>query len=232
MRKERGQRRGGAVTSIAFACLTAATLAACSDASPVQPAYDDAAIAYFGTIAFGTEDSGIGPLRRWSEDIDLSIEGAPTAAHIATVEAVVADLNELIGTIDIRIVDADAAGTPDVRVLVVTWDSLAVLEPVLANDNAAVFRYWWNADQEIYTARAIISYDVGPDALQMHWIREEVTQLFGLGHDTWDYEESIFYAGYSETTAYAPIDRSVIRMLYDPRLRPGMTREQALGALD
>jgi hypothetical protein len=90
---------------------------------------------------------------------------------------------------------------------------------------------WWNGNDEIYQARAIVSNDVGSLALQRHWIREELTQLFGMGQDSWDYEESIFYAGYSETTEYAPIDRSVIRMLYDRRLVSGMPRGQALQIL-
>jgi hypothetical protein len=64
-----------------------------------------------------------------------------------------------------------------------------------------------------------------------HLIREELTQGLGLLNDSWDREDSIFYQGWTDITRYAPIDRSVIAMLYRPELTPGMSIEQALAVL-
>jgi hypothetical protein len=50
---------------------------------------------------------------------------------------------------------------------------------------------------------------------QRHLLREELTQSLGLINDTYDYPESIFYQGWTETTEYAPIDRELIQMLYN-----------------
>jgi hypothetical protein len=51
-------------------------------------------------------------------------------------------------------------------------------------------------------------------------------------NDSWRYQESIFYQGWTGTTEYSQIDRTIIGLLYDPRLRSGMTQDQVKDALD
>jgi hypothetical protein len=48
-----------------------------------------------------------------------------------------------------------------------------------------------------------------------HLLREELTQSLGLFNDTYDYPNSIFYQGWTETNEYAPIDIELISMLYN-----------------
>ena len=50
---------------------------------------------------------------------------------------------------------------------------------------------------------------------QKHILREELTQSLGLCNDSWKYEESIFYQGYSTVTEYSELDKKVIQMLYN-----------------
>jgi hypothetical protein len=50
---------------------------------------------------------------------------------------------------------------------------------------------------------------------QKHLLREELTQSLGLCNDSYDYPESIFYQGWTETTEYADIDKELIQMLYN-----------------
>jgi hypothetical protein len=50
---------------------------------------------------------------------------------------------------------------------------------------------------------------------QKHLLREELTQSLGLCNDSYDYPESIFYQGWTETTEYAEIDKELIQMLYN-----------------
>ena len=45
-------------------------------------------------------------------------------------------------------------------------------------------------------------------------------------NDSWTYEESIFYQGWSGTTEYAQIDKVLIEMLYREEISPGMTGRQ------
>lgn len=62
-------------------------------------------------------------------------------------------------------------------------------------------------------------------------IREELTQSLGLFQDSWRYPDSIFYQGWSDITAYSDLDRTTIGLLYDSRLDPWMTPNEALEAI-
>jgi hypothetical protein len=48
-----------------------------------------------------------------------------------------------------------------------------------------------------------------------HILREELTQSLGLPNDSYDYPESIFYQGWTETTEYTELDKELIQMLYN-----------------
>ena len=61
---------------------------------------------------------------------------------------------------------------------------------------------------------------------RQHVIREEITQIVGLPRDSWTYPESIFHEGESKTTEFTELGKAVIRLLYDPRIEPGMTVEE------
>jgi hypothetical protein len=50
---------------------------------------------------------------------------------------------------------------------------------------------------------------------QKHLIREELTQSLGLVNDSWKYENSIFYQGWTTTNSYSEIDIKLIDLLYN-----------------
>ena len=56
---------------------------------------------------------------------------------------------------------------------------------------------------------------------------EELTQILGLPNDSDSVKPSIFndQSRYSELTDH---DRRMLKMLYDPRITPGMPRKEAL----
>lgn len=60
-----------------------------------------------------------------------------------------------------------------------------------------------------------------------HCILEEIAQAAGLANDACHYRPSLFCEG-ELVTAMTPADRVLLRTLYDPRLRPGMTRAEAM----
>jgi hypothetical protein len=45
-----------------------------------------------------------------------------------------------------------------------------------------------------------------------HIVREELTQSLGLLNDTWDYEDSIFYQGWTRTQKYSDLDIEIIKL--------------------
>jgi len=47
-----------------------------------------------------------------------------------------------------------------------------------------------------------------------------------LMQDSNRYPDSMFYQPWSHPTQYSPIDKALIRMLYDDRVKAGMSREK------
>lgn len=64
-----------------------------------------------------------------------------------------------------------------------------------------------------------------------HVLREEFTQALGLARDSNLYPASIFYRAWTTTTAYAPIDRDLIRLLYHPDVATGLSETQVRSLL-
>ena len=72
---------------------------------------------------------------------------------------------------------------------------------------------------QIYNNEGLMYVDVtrasNDENAQKHLLREELTQSLGLCNDSYKYDNSIFYQGWTTTTEYAPIDRELIDMLYN-----------------
>jgi len=68
--------------------------------------YTQEEINYFTEIALGAEFGDTVPvIKKWKDNIRIKINGTPTAADIQTINSIVSDLNELIGEINVKIVD-------------------------------------------------------------------------------------------------------------------------------
>ena len=89
-----------------------------------------------------------------------------------------------------------------------------------------MYHVYWNKHSEIVKGHIFIkTKDISPQE-QRHVLREELTQVLGLGKDSDLYEDSIFRLSYSTVTEYAPIDRDLIRLLYHPLMPPGLTSDK------
>ena len=78
-------------------------------------------------------------------------------------------------------------------------------------------------------ALVVVDRDLNDDTLR-HCLLEELTQAFGVVNDSTLMGDSIFNDRGPLMTAPTEIDRLVVRVLYDPRLTPGMARAEALVA--
>ena len=66
-----------------------------------------------------------------------------------------------------------------------------------------------------------------PDLLRLSCIHEEMAQGMGLSNDSPEARPSVFNDD-EEFALLTPHDEALLRILYDPRLRPGMTAEEAM----
>lgn len=182
------------------------------------------AIAYFEDVAFGPEFGG-GPreIRKWTHDVRIVVHGDPTDEDLVTLYDVIADLNAIIGIIVIDIVAVD--GNFDLHFA--RESEFAGIEPNYVPVNMGFFWVWWDGGGNITDARVLVSTTGLTQAERNHIIREEVTQSLGLMSDSFTYEDSMFYQGWTETQEYSVFDEMLIEMLYLPEIAPQMTIEEA-----
>lgn len=189
------------------------------------------AIAYFTEVALNTEYGGgeqSGVVRKWEEPVRVFVYGAPAATDIEEVKGVIDELSALTPTLEIKQVDSRAEAN-----VVIYYGSRATIPAVLPGyvaGNDGFVWLWWSATGRLTRADIAIATEATPLA-RRHLLREELTQSLGLPADSSNYPASIFYEPWSVTTRYAAIDKEVIRILYHPRVEPGMTAEDvaALG---
>lgn len=181
---------------------------------------------YFAEIAFGGEYSGTPFVHKWRDDVEVRLAGTPTPEDRAEVERVAAELTVLTG-LRVQVTEQHAA---PMSVYFVSRDSMELVLPQYTSGNDGYVYVSWKAGGVIQRGTVVI--DRGIDLrFRRHLVREELTQGFGLLQDSLRYEDSIFQQRYTDVTEYAPIDRAVIRMLYEPDVHPGMRREEALAVL-
>ncbi len=103
--------------------------------------------------------------------------------------------------------------------------NFAEIEPNYQPGNLGFFWLTWNNAGWIRHANILVDSTV-PQKLRNHLLREELTQSLGLMNDSPRFRHSIFFGGQSNDTAYLPIDRQLIAMLYRPDIQPNMTASE------
>jgi hypothetical protein len=197
-------------------------------AIPSNTMYSDEDLEYFFEIAFGAEYGSTTPiLHKWASDIRIKINGLPTIDDTNTLNQVINELNSLMGGISLSIV----SDNPNTEIYFTTMDQFPSIEPNYVPGNWGFIWTWWDSSDNINKARILISIDKPNQQERSHLIREELTQCIGLMKDSSRYQESIFYEGWTDTVSYAPIDSTIISLLYDSRLKSGMTQDQVKSAL-
>ncbi|MGK7889197.1 MAG: DUF2927 domain-containing protein [Leptolyngbyaceae cyanobacterium] len=209
-----------------------------SSHAPSSPAsYTESEIDYFTEIALGSEFGNASErVRKWEDDIRIRVHGTPTAADQQVLAGIVTELDTLLNQdggdgISIDIVDGQAANQANVDIYFVHHNEFARYEPNYQPGNMGFAYVNWRRDR-IYRARILITTVGVTQAERSHLIREELTQSLGLLRDSYLYDDSIFYQGWTSTNAFSPIDRSVIQMLYSRTVTPGMNRHEVTTVLE
>lgn len=181
------------------------------------------ALDYFTEVAFGSEfGDGAREIRKWAVDPKISVHGNPNRADLATLNKVVTELNEIIGSINIEVVEV--GGNVDLHFA--PERQFAAIEPSVVPGSSGFFWMWWEGGGTITNGRVLVSTDVH-QPLRNHIIREEVTQMLGLMNDSFSYSDSIFYERPSMVQSYSVLDEHLIEMLYRPEITVGMNVDQA-----
>ena len=185
---------------------------------------------YFTEIALGAEFGDEVPvIKKWTNDIRIKVIGEPTEADLQTITDIIDDLNELISGITIKLVDKKE----NLTITFSPESDFTQVDPNYVPTNYGFFWALWHDDNYvIYEARILISTTELTQKERSHLIREELTQSLGLMNDSNKYNDSIFYQAWTTVTEFSEIDRTVIKLLYLKKIKPGMSKEQVLNVLN
>jgi len=182
-------------------------------------------------IVFGSEfvgeDSDI--VRKWTAPVRIAIYAKEPERYRALVEPVLQQLHGLTG-LDIRLVDRSEANQNAYILILGREQFYAYAESHLSpGKNPRTNTYLdcfgvFAADRGgvINELTAVIP-DLASDATKRSCVIEEVTQALGLPNDSFTVKPSIF----NDDDEYQDLtwqDQLFLRVLYDERVRPGMTR--------
>lgn len=209
----------------AAALIALATGALCDAAAETRGAWPapEVLARQFERIAFSSEFGGeyrAGRLIRWDGPIRVRLAGSFPERFRAEVERQLAELRQLSG-LAIEIAGASADGPP----APMTIEFSASRGGTAFDPDAPCRTLIWETG---YVIRRVQIYITPfPDEVRRHCIAEELTQALGLADDSRIVRDSIFNDA-SARQRIAPWDALMVRILYDPRLKPGMTRAEAM----
>ncbi len=204
-------------------------------------------IAFFNEYGSTTVQAGVsGNLRRWAKPIRVRVIFGPSVPPSqaeqdrADVAQYVARLSRITGH-PVSLVDGganfivffvsedDRAETIDrfaPRLPGVTRTNLTPIRNLQDDVYCAVAAYASGLNASTYTAAVAVIRSENPDLLRLSCIHEELAQGMGLANDSPNARPSIFNDD-DEFALLTTHDEYLLNMLYDERLRPGLTLPQA-----
>ena len=190
-----------------------------SAGSPLR--VDRETLSYFNEVALHEEGSSAPDrLRKWQTNPRIRVNLNPTAADRQFLTALIAEINSIQGAI----VLSEVQSGENVDLYFVSTNQFTDCDPHAENGYAAYFVRYDNTHVPyvIDGANVMIASDIAQDARQAA-MRQDITQMLGLPNDSDRYPDSAFREDWPLPSEYSAIDRDILRLLYDPHLKAGMS---------
>lgn len=240
---------------VAVGLLVAAPSAAQQQRDTGPPTVDRM-VQYFEAIVFGSEYSGVPPSRvvkKWTGPVRVGVRAyeekryeengkelrtlSPIKVKKPFLNFIQKHLNNLTQATGIKTEDAKVTGQPPnftinfVPRAYMADRRLVDADPALMRRMAAeggCFFVLWADDRTGSISRAVIVVNAERLLIRInHCLLEEMTQSLGLPNDSNEINPSIF-SDASRRTELTRTDLIILKALYDPRLTPGMPKDEAM----
>ncbi len=187
-------------------------------------------LVYFKEVALGSEYSHqkSPPLiQKWKENPRMYVTGEASSSLTRILREIVEELNQLVKPLQIEWASSRQEAN-FVIFLGSAQEYVQKYEPACRPwiRNLALFYVRSNAQYEIYEGSMYLDTQrLKAMDTRKHLLREELTQALGLMKDSPRYRDSIFYSKFTRTQSFSEMDRKLIRLLYNPKVRPGMNAQ-------
>lgn len=189
--------------------------------------YSQQEVDYFTEIALGSEYGGSPLVTKWKTDVRIKVGGNPTEKDLETLRKVADELDALTSTLTLDIVKE----SENINIYFVPQGDFQEYIPGAVKGNWAYFRYHTQGQGEIGSATITIGTFGSDQTNRDHHIREELTQALGMGNDSVNYKDSIFYENYSLVSEFTRLDEKVVEILYREDIDVGMNKEEIMKTL-
>lgn len=198
--------------------------------------YDKELVNYFNEVALNSEfEDHSGKIIKWTEPMSLYvIKDEEFNIQVSIIKNTINKINNLIkGEFKIQLVDSHVKSNAVIFLL--EKDKVESLVPKLfegiEEELAGLALVEYDLDNyEIKHAKIFIDINE-PLESQKSIILEELTQSIGLMNDSEKYSNSIFYQNKAldsiNTLEYSKMDIEIIKMLYHPKMKPGLNSKNA-----
>lgn len=185
---------------------------------------------YFKEVALGSEFGNTPQnIRKWNSDMRVYMKGDEIPYMETEMEEIISELNQMLDPITITMVDDEL----DANYIVYLGSGDNYVAEIESNaspyvdENLGFFWVYWDSGNIIYRGSMYVDvFEVVDQDAQRHLLREEFTQSLGLMNDSEENPSSIFFANWTTTTNYAPIDEEIIQLLYNTPIEAGMDGTQ------
>lgn len=185
-------------------------------ASDVPPSA--AAQAEFLDLAFGK----VKELTRWNRPIYIGLGKGTTTEDSVEVAEVGAEVEAITG-VPIRIGNV----APNVVIQMVPKEDFGDYVGDFDPRAGGATQIWWRPDDHAVLGALVVIDPTEVDRCAA--IRHEIMHLVGLRGHSRDPRSALYIT--STNTEFSHFDRVALRLLYSPRLRPGMSRDEVIRAL-
>lgn len=191
-------------------------------------------LSYFNEIALKQEFSSADRVvKKWPGPIKIYVSGDKPSYMMNEVTQIIDEINKLINTKKLSLVDRE--NESNFHIYLGSAKEYLNIEPKSEKhlkNNWGFFHIYWHSDYRIYKGSMYVDmFRTRTNEERLHFLREELTQSLGLMNDSEKYENSIFYSKWSSTTEFTELDEVIIRLLYNKKIKPGMSNLDVKGIL-
>lgn len=200
--------------------------------SPLTPALaEDLALEQAKICAFSVEyGDGGGQVHKWTDPIRVYFSGNYTKEDLAFFYQFIQDMSENVPNCPpISLVNRKEDA--NVCFYYVRLKEMGTYISGYTEGNWGYFTFWWNGSGDINRMDIGIAYDKTNQKERNHLAMEEFIGGLGLTNDHYLDQKSILYQGWTTVQQPTDADWRMMRMLYDPRIVSGMTKEAALSVM-
>ncbi|NOQ36649.1 MAG: DUF2927 domain-containing protein [Methylococcaceae bacterium] len=186
-------------------------------------------IEYFNELAFGSEFGGESKrCSKWATNMKIFVAGKPPAYLDKELDKIIKEINTLISPI--KLLRVNSKRESNYIIFFGSGEGYTNIEPkakAYIDENWGLFWVYSNRNNEIFRGTMYVDiFRTKNKNAQKHLLREELTQSLGIMNDSYKYSDSMFYQKWSHPTSYSAIDKQVIKLLYNPAIKPNMTKSE------